>query len=433
MATRYATSETTIGIAPDGNMFFSPANSENTIARSSDGGSFWTLSAPQQMQYTSLWNTTDVWLTIDRRTGRVFWVRATGELRTAPVLVDESPLGWQAPTAFAYAHGFQVYSSSDNGLNWTTANDNTQPTGDWEKIFVGPPASGGPKPSGYPDVVYVCANAPLEVSGPGRDCYRSLDGGKTFALAGFVTATTAAPHDVCPPLAGGANGGVASNGTFYQPQSCSGGSWVAVSRDEAASWSWHPIPGAPGTNGLSSNLQLALDHDNNLYAMWSGGSSVELEVSRDGGKTWSRPMSIGVPGLHYFDLPALAAGPTGHVAVAYYASPNSDVKKLSAYITETSNALAAHPVFVTGALNDPAHPIFQDYGLTGSVTPRADFIGATYDSAGTVWAGLVKQLGAPDSSGVVPTTGYVGTLERLAPKPRGPGRDNGRAPHHRGT
>ena len=26
---------------------------------------------------------------------------------------------------------------------------------DWEKVFVGPPPTGGDKPSGYPDVVYI--------------------------------------------------------------------------------------------------------------------------------------------------------------------------------------------------------------------------------------------------------------------------------------
>ena len=465
MSTRYATSETTIAIAPDGNIFFSPANTENTIARSSDGGSFWTLAAPAQMQYTSLWNTTDPWVTVDSRTGRVFWVRATGELRTAPVLVDESPLGWQAPTAVAYAHGFQVYSSSDDGVNWTTADYKSEETGDWEKIFVGPPSASGPKPTGYPDVVYVCANAPFEVSGPGRDCYRSLDGGKTFSLAGFVAPTDVSPHDVCPPLAGGANGGVADDGTFYQPQSCAGGSWVAVSHDEASSWSWYPVTGAPGTSGptLGSNLQLALDRAGNLYAAWSDGQSVDLEVSRNGGRSWSKPMSIGVPSQHYFDRPAIAAGPAGHVGVAYYAAASASVKLLTGYITETANALTDHPVFVSGALNDPAHPIFQDYGLTGGATPRADFISATYDSAGNIWAGLVKQLGQPNSAGVVPTTGYVGTLEmpaklvvhvmhhrcvdpvdhdgdhdRSAPAKthnlcRRPDSDNGRASHHRAS
>jgi hypothetical protein len=416
--TGYATSETTIAATPGGSLYFSPANTENSLARSSDKGASWFLSDPQQMQYTSLWNTVDPDVIVDRRTGRAFWVRATGDLRTAPILVDESPLGWQAATAVAYAHGFQVYSSSD-GQNWVTADYQHEATGDWEKIYVGPPAAGAPQPRGYPDIVYMCANAPFEVSGPGRDCYRSLDGGRTFSLAGYVLPSASSPHDVCEPLAGGAGGGVGSDGAFYQPQSCQGGSWVAVSHDEGASWSWLPITGAPGTKGLLSGLQLAVDHANNLYALWSDGSQLELVISRDGGKTWGHPLGVAAPGLRQVDLPALTAGAAGHIGVAYYASTNASAKALTAYLTETSTALAQRPLFYSAALNDPAHPIFQDYA--GSDTPRADFIGATYDGSGNLWAGLIKQLGPPDANSRIPTTGYVGTLEpatRPATRPR---------------
>ena len=410
--TGYATSETTIAATPGGSLYFSPANSENSLGRSSDKGASWFLADPQQMQYTSLWNTVDPDVIVDRRTGRVFWVRATGDLRTAPILVDESPLGWQAATATAYAHGFQVYSTND-GQNWVTADYQHEATGDWEKIYVGPPAAGAPQPSGYPDVVYMCANAPFEVSGPGRDCYRSLDGGRTFALAGYVLPSASSPHDVCEPLAGGAGGGVGSDGTFYQPQSCQGGSWVAVSHDEGASWSWLPITGAPGTRGLLSGLQLAIDRANNLYALWPDGGQLELSISRDGGKRWGGPLAVAAPGLRQVDLPALVAGAAGHVGVAYYGSTNASAKSLTAYLTETSDALAHRPLFYSAGLNDPAHPIFQDYA--GSDTPRADFIGVTYDSSGNLWAGLVKQLGPPDANSRVPTTGYVGTLKPAPP------------------
>lgn len=410
--TGYATSETTIAATPNGALYFSPANSENSVALSTDKGAAWFLSSPQQMQYTSLWNTVDPDVIVDRRTGRVFWVHATGDLRTAPILVDESPLGWQAATATAYAHGFQVYSTGD-GQNWVTADYQHEATGDWEKIYVGPPAAGAPRPSGYPDVVYVCANAPLEVSGPGRDCYRSLDGGRTFTLVGYVLPTSSSPHDVCPPLAGGAGGGVGSDGTFYQPQSCEGGSWVAVSHDEAASWSWLPITGAPGFKGLTSGLQLGVDYANNLYALWTDGSRLELAISRDGGKRWGRPLGVTAPGLREVDLPALTAAASGHVGIVYYGSTDASAKKLTAYMTETSDALDQRPLFYSAALNDPAHPIFEDYA--GNDAPRADFVGATYDGSGNLWAGVVKQLGPPTASSTIPTTGYIGTLE---PAPR---------------
>jgi hypothetical protein len=406
--TGYATSETTIATTPNGALLFSPANTENSIVRSFDGGATWSLAYPPQMQYTSLWNTVDPYLIADRRTGRVFWVRATGELRTTPGVSDESPAGWQAPTAAAYAHGFQVYSTTDEGHTWTTADYQNEFTGDWEKLFVGPPPAGAARPSGYPDVVYMCANAPFEVSGPGRACYRSLDGGRTFAIAGYVLPTTVSPTDVCPALAGGAGGGVGNDGSFYQPQSCQNGSWVAVSHDEAATWTWFKITGAPGSSGLSSSLQLAVDYADNLYALWVTGNRLELAISRDSGRTWSAPLSVAAPGLREVELPALAAGPAGHVGIAYYGSTDSTAKALTAYITETSNVLARQPLFLSAALNQPAYPIFEDYGFSDA--PRADFVGATYDTAGKLWAGVVKQLGPPGAGSTVPTTGYVGTL-----------------------
>jgi hypothetical protein len=83
---------------------------------------------------------------------------------------------------------------------------------------------------------------------------------------------------------------------------------------------------------------------------------------------------------------------------------------LSAYIAQTEDALDPQPLFYSGAINDPTRPIFHDYGLTGG-SPRLDFVGGAYDSAGSsFWAGVVKQFGPPDSSGNISTTGYVGRL-----------------------
>ncbi len=88
---------------------------------------------------------------------------------------------------------------------------------------------------------------------------------------------------------------------------------------------------------------------------------------------------------------------------------------LTAYITETADATAAEPLFYSGALNNPAHPIFHDYGLSDS--PRADFVGGAFNRAGTTfWAGVVKQFGPPDHSGHIRTTGWVGRLVLGAPQ-----------------
>ena len=409
--TGYATSEPTVAVTNSGAVFYSPANSENSVARSSDQGATWKLLEPPKMQHTSLWNTVDPHVVVDRRTGRVFWAHTTYtvDLRP-PVPVDGSPLGWLAPTAIANAHGFQVYSSPDDGRSWTTADYQHEFTADWEKIFVGPPpppGTGAVQPSRYPDVVYLCGNAPVEVSGPGRACYRSLDGGVTFNLAGYVYPSPSAPAAACPALA--ANTGVVGrDGATYQPQSCSNGTYLAVSHDEGASYTWLPVTGAPPSSGLGAVVQLAIDAADNLYVLWKADDRLHLAISRDGGRSWSPPLAVGAPGLHNIALPTLAGGPRGQVGIAYYASTNPSARQLSAYVAVTRNALDPRPLIYGAAVNDPAHPIFEDHGY--GVTPRTDFVGSTYDASGGFWAGVVKQLGPPDANGRVPTTGYVGRL-----------------------
>lgn len=387
---------------------FSPANNENTLARSTNWGHSWSLVGPTNLQYTSLWNTVDPEVVVDRRTRRVFWVHTTYTEDFRWPLPDQSAAAWLVPTAVADARGFQVYSSDNAGLTWRTADYHYADTADWEKLFVGPPRpprTGAPQPHGYADIVYVCANAPQEVVGPGRVCYRSLDGGTTFASLGFEVPTPAAPA-VCPPLAAN-TGVVARDGEIYIPQSCANGSYLAVSVDEGASFRWLQVPGAPATNGLGANVQLAIDSSDDLYLLWFDKHGLRLAVSRDGARHWAT-LTVSPPSLHSITLPALAACGRGQVGIAYYASARPSASTLNAYISETNDALAPRPLFYLGALNAPIHPVFRNYG--DSYSPRADFVGATCDAHGTMWAGVVKQLGPPDAENVIPTTGYVGRL-----------------------
>jgi hypothetical protein len=412
--TGFATSETNIEVTPKGTVMFSPAGTENSLARSPDGGVRYELTAPAVMEYTALWNTVDPVLTVDRTTGRVFWAHATGATRTLPYLVAESPLPNGIPTILAAAYGFQVYASADEGRTWTTSDHREAPVGDWEKVIVGPPRpadSGAPQPKGYPNVVYLCGNSPFEVSGPGRICYRSLDGGLTFDIAGYVTPSPNMPAEVCPPLA--ANTGVVlPTGVVVHPLSCNGAAYVAVSEDEGASYHFFAVPGAPPSNGLSGSLQIVADRAGVLYATWVDGDAIRYMTSPDAGRTWGAPKTMTAPGLRFPARPAPAAGARGQFGVAYYASTDAKATSLSFYATRTLNALDASPRFASAPLNDPAKPMYVDGGLTGA-TPRADYFGAAWDDAGTFWAGGVEQLSPPGEDGKQATTGYVGRL--LAP------------------
>jgi hypothetical protein len=405
--TGYATSESSIAALGDGTVVYSPAESENSVAVSSNQGASWSLSYPQRAQRTQYWNTVDPFLVADWRTGKLFWAHVT-----QPFQLDEPAAPDNATFYLETDLGFQVYSSTDAGARWATADYTTAPTGDWEKLAVGPApprSTGQPQPAGYPDVVYLCANSPAEVVGPGRLCYKSLDGGVTFQLAGYVSPSVGEPADVCPPL--DFNAGVVGNhGTIYMPATCEHGAYLAVSHDEGASWTWLPVPHAPPGPLIGGNyLQVAVDRADNLYALWPLGGQLYLAVSRDHGLSWRAPMMISAPGVHDVALPALAAGSAGHVAVTYYGSPRPSAFMLDAYITQTSDALAACPLLFSGTINDPSHPIFHDYGLSDS--PRADFVGGAYDASGSqFWAGVVDQLGPANSQNLLETTGYVGRL-----------------------
>ncbi len=412
--TGYPSSESSLAVTGNGTIVYSPAETENSMVRSPDGGATWSLTYPAVEQPTSFWNTVDPFVIADRRTGRLFWSHATGPVR------NEGGLPQGSGFYLAAAYGFQVFNSSDNGYSWQTADYSTAPTGDWEKLAIGPapPAStGAAQPTGYRDVVYLCANSPAEVTGPGRLCYRSLDGGATFSPIGYMSPTASNPQDVCPPL--NFNVGVVDRqGRFYTPADCQRAAYVVITTDEGSSYKWVPIPGAP-TSGPDGGplVELAVDDSGVLYAAWPAHGKLYMEVSRDQARHWSTPLVVSAPGVHQIDHPWLAAGAAGNVAVTYYASPGASDKLLNLYVTQTKDALDPQPLFYSGVLNDPSHPIYHDYGLTGG-SPRVDFIGGEYDAMGTAfWVGAVKQLGPVDSAGDIPTTGYVGRLVFRAATP----------------
>lgn len=404
--TGYATSEPTLAVTPNGTVVMSPAETENSSVRSTDGGRSWALTQPAKEQYTSLWNTVDPNITVDRRTGRLYLVHATGPTRTTPLLVDESPLPPQAAgvsTALAAAYGFQVYSSGDDGRTWTTADYQTAPVGDWEKVFV------GPSRGGHGSTVYVCGNSPFEVIGPGRLCYRSHDSGRTFSPAAFVFPSPTQPKD-CPAL-GANNGTVGPDGTVYQPVSCTDGSYVAVSTDEGDTYTWHAVPGTAGTGtGLSGqSFQVVADAGGTVYAGWMDGDALRLSRSVDHGASWTSLGNVAVPGAHTIALAQMAAGAAGQVGFAYYAATWAGQSDLTLYVTETLTGNDRRPVLVSAALTDPAHPGFQNLGL-GGPSPRADYIGAAFDGAGRLWAAAVRQTSAPRPDGTIGTVGIVGHL-----------------------
>lgn len=409
-----AVSEPSLTISPKGTLVGTPFGDENTELRSTDQAGTLSATRPAVQQRTALYNTVDAYLTSDRRTGRVYMSRVTGPTRTTPILVDNSPLPGAVATAAAAAYGIEVYSSGDEGRTWTTADYTTTPIGDWTKIFTAPQPRASAVRSKSGSVVYACGNSPFEGAGPGRLCLKSLDDGATFTLAGYVFPSPQVP-DACLPLASN-NGTAAPDGTIFQPVSCANGSYVAVSKDEGSSYTYHLVPDVPGA-GLSLfgySWQVAADTNGTLYGIWGDGTGLHLTVSHDNALSWTKPLLMTAPGQTSVTLPQLAAGTRGQMGVVYYASAKAGVPQ-TPWITQSADADTAHPRFLSGPIDDPRHPRFSSGGLSGP-TPRADYLGASFDPHGQLWGYVVRQTSTPDANNKIGTVGILGHLA-AAPAP----------------
>ena len=415
--TGFFTGETGIGVTKQGTVWFNAANWEWQLARSTDDGAHWgafTVPGPQAepgcyvgtsaASYCdpseSGKNSTvaDAYLYIDPYTSKIFWSKTYG------LAVCSS-----------------MNMSADDGASWYPVTRFACPGSDYEKIAAGPPPSGGAQPTGYPDVVYTCAvgPAPVFAAGPGRPCYKSLDGGVTWNPTGLPP--------VPSPLAPGClqyqePQRVGPDGTLYMPLNCApAGSnpyalvQVAISHDEGMTWSYSPVPtGNAGSNaGVIAGVSLDVDKAGNVYVTWPGANNhVELAVSKDHGQTWSGPLDITPPSVSEGSPHAQVAADLnapGHIAIAYYGYTGTDSKTLNGYLTESFDAADKNPTFYTAELNNPGRPLY--FPVKSGNLPRNDYLGVTIAPDGTPWTALVKLLSdTPDSQGYIQSTGFAGRL-----------------------
>ena len=68
-------------------------------------------------------------------------------------------------------------------------------------------------------------------------------------------------------------------------------------------------------------------------------------------------MMIAAPGVKSALHEAITATGTGHIAISYLGSNGG--ANFSGYITESSNALARRPVFLSAAVNNPVRPLIS--------------------------------------------------------------------------
>ena len=409
--TGYYTGETGIAVTKKGSVWFSAADWEWAMVHSTDNGRTWKREAaggPQAMPGCRVGTTpatcedseaaknstvADAFLWVDPATGKLFWSKT---------------------------YGLAVCSSlsmtPDDGKTWQATPQFACPGADYEKIAGGPAPTGGAKPVGYPSVLYTCTNGPVPffVVGPSRPCYKSLDGGKSWNLAGVPLPSPLAPgclHFQEPQQVG-------PDGTLYLPISCTSSDATApvrvgISKDEGQTWSYVAVPTGEVGNGagLIGGVTMAVDQARNLYVVWRGTDSKPyLSVSKDQGATWHGPMSIALKGVTSGGpTPQVVAQKSGHIAIGYYGW-TKDAGHLNGYLMESFDATSKSPTLHTGLLNDPKKPLY--FPVDSGTLPRNDYLGVAMGPDGTPWVGLVKLLSTkPDSEGYIPSTGFAGHLE----------------------
>ena len=384
--TGYRTSETALVVTNAGSIIFQPAVKMDPrftlgVVRSADQGATWDFirAADEQPPRPQA---TDLNMTIDRTTGRIFWIK----IGTKPLeMYAKRPETPPIPNV----RKPRLDISDDDGKTWRAGG--APLSFDHPIIFTGPPtAKLKHLQKGYPNVVYACVDHdPLR-------CQNSLDGGMTWGpehqipFPAEMESISRGASVGCSVLA--FFGVVAADGTVYLGVGPCNRPYMAISHDEGSTWKLSQI----ANTEISSwgDVATGIDKQGNLYASYIAASDrlPYLSVSRDGGLTWSKPMMVAAPGVRETALPQLVAEGSGHVAIAYFGSTNAPLpfppicgaaddqgkrsptpplgcpgyekETWNMYITETWNAASQQPVFWSASLNDPAQPVF--YGCSPS-------------------------------------------------------------------
>jgi hypothetical protein len=406
--------EPTVGVTKDGSVFTVAiqTNFRIEVVRSPDRGKSWNVVSPKfpggrNAQLVSF----DPYIYVDEWTNRVYTIDLT------------------------IACSYLSYTD-DRAETWTTNPLACgRPVNDHQTLFSGPPSIS--TPTGYKNVVYYCWNDVATSS-----CTRSLDGGITFTPTGSPPFTGVSPDDpsrFCGGLHG--HGVVGGNGTVYLPRGYCGQPFLAISKDEGATWRRVQV----AKNGIEGHeAGVAVDSKNNIYYTWVGRDRLPyLAVSTNGGKRFSNPMMIGPPGIRESNLPGIDVGDPGKIAIVYMGSTNSPYRPgkfeqdectaitscpapkaykkttWNGYITMSANALSRDPLFYTGSVNSPRDPLKrQNCGPGRCGNSILDFVDIVIGPDGTPWASLVDACITACATTPSSDMGSDGVVGRLVGGPR---------------
>ncbi|MDQ1704477.1 MAG: hypothetical protein QOF18_843 [Frankiaceae bacterium] len=408
------------------------------LAVTSDHGSHWRVLKPSGVT----WNPTDHSDYVDAASGRMFFE-------------DYGPIPL-APSMGPQQEGPAHINWTDDLRHWhhTVISGLTLPEN--PRFTSGRAPAGNAKPQGgYPSVLYFCANTNVGFVSPviaGRMCFRSLDGGDTWAQRALLFTGAAPQHAEC-----GGNGEVysaidgyypqaAPDGSLYVMVACGGKTYLARSKDEAATFPVvHGQSGpvtlpvvTPGPGAVGGSPELRITNDGTFLLSYQQGNHLLMRLSTTRGVTWSNAVDLTAPGVTAIKQWTMASSGRGDVAFAYLGHRKGQ-STWDGYLTSTRNVLRGFrspggPVFLSGQVNPVKRPLLYGNGVQGSGylegpggTPLPypppfnqqmfgnDFIGAAVAPDGTPWGSFTQDCGpAYDSAGCRKqhdqTRGYAGYL-----------------------
>lgn len=357
-----------------------PKNEPKTLVmRSTDGGRSFQVKQPTIAGENAHPASTDPYIYVDPDYGRVFDIDLTG------------------------LNGSLLSYSDDQGESYTTVPlTSAFGANDHQTLVAGVAPQGAPfQPTDpkFPKILYYCVNQVLVGS-----CARSFDGGKTFIQGnqtgyeafnpGYIAAVDDAHNDgICGSLHGHA---VTDRlGTLFIPRGYCAQPYIAISKDEATTFTDVKVSDGVGASGQQSAV--AVDKQGHLYYVWFDNlhSLPYLSISRDGGMHWGTPMMIAPPGVHEVNFPSIDVGDAGKVVVTFPGTtfgsgdhPSTDSKRpWNFYVAVSTNALDDNPLFVSNIANPVADPIARGdcNDRCGRMYDFLDVVSAPMDQ-GRIWA-----------------------------------------------
>ena len=387
-----------------------------------DHGAHWSVVKPSG----DTWNPTDHSDYVDPVTGRLFF-EDYGPIPLAPDLGPQQ----EGPAHINYTDDLKTWHHVV--ISGLTLPENP-------RFTSGRAPVGGDKPTGYRTVTYFCANTNVGFVSPviaGRACFRSLDGGATWAQRALLFTGTAPQHSECngqPEVYSAIDGyypQAAPDGSLYVMVACGGTTYLARSTDEAATFPvvhtqsgpvTLPVP-TPSPGDVGGSPELRITADGTFVLAYQQGNQLLLRLSGNNGRVWSKPLDATAPGVSAVKQWALAASPRGDVAFAYLGQHKGQTT-WDGYVTTTPRitAIARHPeaaVFFSSRLNAANRPLLYGDNVQGSGywsgpgdTPIPypppfnqqmfgnDFIGAGIAPDGTAWGSFTQDCGPSyDSAG----------------------------------